>query len=683
MAPRGSSGQNLTLRQRTCSSRGEASRRSVDASSFALTEQTSSSSRLLSLPLDLILVICRHIPPNDVACSVRLCCSTLRDALRAPEHRMVRLSEPVQPYAFDWGLRHGFLLEDDETLERKGVRDLTRVLDSLTFEEKLMLSELVAGSGVLPNLVALHRTALCPGNCSTPRAAAAASHLHVLQWLAADGSCLSCVRVHQAVGAYASTEVLQWYISRATIHPPTLFVAACEDDDPARRAAKLQYMYDKYGSTVITRSATAAAARRGGVGTLAWLRERGCVVDATTLVGVAGGRDVAAAAWVLEHGGTTSLAALHEAASEGRVEMMEWLAERRELAVPPARWRRALAAAAGGGHCRAVTWLLRRTDADGEALEAAAEEGHCDVVRVLLGRGIPPTAKALSLAARCGSIPTMNLLMDAAAAAAAAAASTTTTAPTSTAAPAAGAAAGAAAAASGGGDILRPHAYVAAALSAGGGSGSGSDGGGGSGSGSDGGGSGSGCPVRARDCVAVLRWLEERGCPAGDAADREEAMGAAALAGSRVRMEWLRARGFGWSARTFAAAAASGCVRLVEWMAAQGCPMGRRGDALLAAGANSDVDMLGALRRLGCPWSADVLARAIHGVLLLGKAAAADAGGDGDVDGDGGMLVQCRQEVLKWMVEHGCPVTKQAYNVARRYRRHDVADWIKRSGQMQ
>ncbi|GFR44521.1 hypothetical protein Agub_g5788, partial [Astrephomene gubernaculifera] len=174
---------------------------------------------------------------------------------------------------------------------------------------------------------------------------------------------------------------------------------------------------------------------------------------------------------------------------------------------------------------------------------------------------------------------------------------------------------------------------------------------------------------RCQDRLDVLQWLEARGCPVGDEAQRAEALSAAAMVGSRVRLEWMRARGFEWSARAFTTAAASGCIQLVEWMVKQGCPMGRRGDALLAAAANSDSAMLAALRRLGCPWSADVLPRAVCGVLPL------SASGEGP-----GLAVRCRLRVLRWMVAHGCPVTKQAYDVARTSGRYDVAEWLKHSG---
>ncbi|GIL78186.1 hypothetical protein Vretifemale_7604 [Volvox reticuliferus] len=276
---------------------------------------------------------------------------------------------------------------------------------------------------------------------------------------------------------------------------------------------------------------------------------------------------------------------------------------------------------------------------------------------ILLARGVSPSPTALEAAAKSGSIAAMQILLDKAAVALTTSITpiTPSSSPLSRISAAAAAAAIAADGAGGSsGDktttaaaaaaILRPQAYRAAAFS-------------GCCSWGIGGGDGSlvPSPNRGRDCLAPLQWLEQHGCPTGDEADREGAMGAAALMGSRARVAWLRARGFRWTAQTFAAAAASGCIRLVEWMAAQGCPMGRRGDALLAAGANSDTAMLAALRRLGCPWSADVLPRAVQGELYLGSLA-----GSGGAGGAGTrLLIRCRSEVMRWMVAHGCPVTSQ------------------------
>ncbi|GLI63328.1 hypothetical protein VaNZ11_006245 [Volvox africanus] len=696
MAPRSNSSRSQCLRQRPCSNRGRANRR---ASGFASADATSSS-RLLALPVDLLLAICHHIPLNDIACSVRLTCTAFRDALNAPEHRIVRLSEPVQPAAFEWGLQNGFPCGDRNAVEARKRARSTSLLDGLTFEEKILLSELTAGTGILPNLVALHRNAGCPGHCGTPRAAAVGSHLHVLQWLEAEGSCLGCLRVQQAVGAGTSLTVLQWYIDREDAHLPTLFGAACEDDDPDRRQAKLQYMVDRYGKdAVLSCRATSTAARRGDIKTLAWLKDLGADIDTLTFVAAAGGGDVAAVMWVTANltsgDAATSLAAVHQAAIEGRVEMLQWLKERLVRPMTPAQWHWVLAMAAAGGHVAAVRWLVQQVDPDLEALEAAAEGGHCEVMLILLSRGVRPSPIALEAAAKSGSVAAMQILLDKAAGAPTSTSASgdgvssgaeTGAATAAAAIPAEGAggrgpgeAAAAAAAA-----ILRPQAYRAAAFSGCCSCGGGSEAVAVAGSSSGGGGSSGSLvpsPDRGRDCLAPLQWLEQHGCPAGGEVDREEAMGAAALMGSRARVEWLRARGFRWTAQTFAAAAASGCIRLVEWMAAQGCPMGRRGDALLAAGANSDTAMLAALRRLGCPWSADVLPRAVQGELYLGSLA-----GSGGADGAGGagtrLLIRCRQEVMRWMVAHGCPVTSQAYKVALQCGRNDVADWLRRSGKL-
>ncbi|GLC47012.1 hypothetical protein PLESTM_002008600 [Pleodorina starrii] len=199
-----------------------------------------------------------------------------------------------------------------------------------------------------------------------------------------------------------------------------------------------------------------------------------------------------------------------------------------------------------------------------------------------------------------------------------------------------------------------------------------------------------GCPLRwdvanvaaRRGHLAVLQWLaaaEANGGGGGGGCGGGEGEGGEALrqvrrrrcgdglmehAAKSARVElvsWLREWGCPWNERAFAAAAEAGSVAFLEWLVAEGCPMGADGEAYLHAGRNGDFATLCCLRRLGCPWGPDssTFSRALFD----------------DTEQD------CSLAVLRWLVSEGCPVDwRQARRLAAQ--RHDgeaaaVADWVR------
>ncbi|KXZ42090.1 hypothetical protein GPECTOR_208g402 [Gonium pectorale] len=129
--------------------------------------------------------------------------------------------------------------------------------------------------------------------------------------------------------------------------------------------------------------------------------------------------------------------------------------------------------------------------------------------------------------------------------------------------------------------------------------------------------------------VHVLAWMAERGL--GGALLGSAVLDAAAAAGSLEAMAWLRGRGCHWATRAWVAAAGGGAEAALEWLAEHGCPFPDNGSPFVTACHNGDTATVNALARLGCPWGPPgqlfkkVLDKRIGG----GAAAAAGGGGAG------------------------------------------------------
>ncbi|GLC35247.1 hypothetical protein PLESTB_000585600 [Pleodorina starrii] len=185
--------------------------------------------------------------------------------------------------------------------------------------------------------------------------------------------------------------------------------------------------------------------------------------------------------------------------------------------------------------------------------------------------------------------------------------------------------------------------------------------------------------IAARDGhLHVLRWLagleegaeagaaETAGSEAGTAArgalreamEGEDLIAHAAESGSLELVSWLRDKGCRLDERAFTAAAEVGHVAMLEWMAAGGCPMGDNGEPYLAAGRNGDFAVLRCLRRLGCPWDP-------HGHTF--SLAVWDPS-----------QKPCSLAVLRWLVDQGCPVDWKAAEIRAPVHAADgVMDWIR------
>ncbi len=104
---------------------------------------------------------------------------------------------------------------------------------------------------------------------------------------------------------------------------------------------------------------------------------------------------------------------------------------------------------------------------------------------------------------------------------------------------------------------------------------------------------------------AVVEVLVKAGCPVGP-----DALNSAAIIGDLPVLRYLHEdSGVGFGPGTLAAAAEGGCEAMVEWLFGAGCRPGDRWTEMpyLTAGQSADLGTLQCLRRLGVPWSADVV----------------------------------------------------------------------------
>ncbi|AJF97552.1 ankyrin repeat protein [Pandoravirus inopinatum] len=123
-----------------------------------------------------------------------------------------------------------------------------------------------------------------------------------------------------------------------------------------------------------------------------------------------------------------------------------------------------------------------------------------------------------------------------------------------------------------------------------------------------------GCAWTAKTCAAaagaghmdVLQRLRAQGCPWDESTCK-----AAARGGHYEVLWWARANGCPWDARTCKFVAASGRLDVLQRLRADGCPWDAGACSLAAGGGHLDV--LQWLRANGCPWDDDACPKAVRG----------------------------------------------------------------------
>ncbi|GFR46227.1 hypothetical protein Agub_g7771 [Astrephomene gubernaculifera] len=170
-------------------------------------DQDSSSAARAWIP-DIIRRIASFLPPNEVACSLRLMNRNAAAALSGPQHSTVRLSQPSPPHAF---------------AQRWGTPGAVQGLDLC---QQGQLLRLTACSGDIANLAvavqAVRRESpggevenLCEGALE---AAAEAGHRHICEWLLTRGCCRWTTDVVYAALRKGQAGLVLWLVRRKERH---------------------------------------------------------------------------------------------------------------------------------------------------------------------------------------------------------------------------------------------------------------------------------------------------------------------------------------------------------------------------------------------------------------------------------------------------------------------------------
>ncbi|KXZ45226.1 hypothetical protein GPECTOR_57g516 [Gonium pectorale] len=209
---------------------------------------------LLPLPSELVALIADHLPPNFVACNLRVLDKATAACLSGSHHTTVRLSQPAPAAAFRqrWGAPGA-------------MHDLSR-------RQRLRLLCLVAQSGETANLhLAIGSSGLCLSSCPELLvAAAAAGQLAVCSWLRQQG----------CPWGKAAPEAA-WALSKDLARLRLL-------RNPAH------YIYAGEGVSVL-----AAAGSSGDQGLCEWLLAEGCPWDQAAVLAAACAGHVDLIEWLL------------------------------------------------------------------------------------------------------------------------------------------------------------------------------------------------------------------------------------------------------------------------------------------------------------------------------------------------------------------------------------------------
>ncbi len=139
-------------------------------------------------------LVAAALPPNDVACWLRLCCRTTASILNASQYKTIHLSQPVDPGVFS-----AYWLRERST-------------HGLTCAQRKQLVALVTGTGVMDNItVALQASGLAPSDSGAATAAAAAGDLPTLQALVRHG-CRANYQVLAQAAAAGRRDICEWLV---------------------------------------------------------------------------------------------------------------------------------------------------------------------------------------------------------------------------------------------------------------------------------------------------------------------------------------------------------------------------------------------------------------------------------------------------------------------------------------
>ncbi len=568
-----------------------------------------------ALSTDLIARALELLDEHDKCLNARLVNKEFCRRFNHPEHLVARFRLPLPPSASDASWQP----------------HLRQAYRQLTFTSKVNTLAVAVSSGSEVNLelawglvqpsVSLVGLAHTTIRVTDPGAAAVRSgHLHLLPWLVQHGCADNTCKTISAALEHCSRQEVQhvWgllgcdvepYFSEAAQENFAEVAARCADPGMAKLKWLLSVLVNPKTQRTLgyaLQGAAVGAAASGKLDVLQWL----CQQQGLELL-----REGAA---LLQpaHNETLCGRVLSSALQHDHVAVAEWLVDEVGCHLPleqeQQRARQLVWRAAGaGGSGAAVRWLLDRGVPVHEAgLVAAAEAGKLETVRLLHeDHGVPLTEQTFEAAAGSSSMATATWPMQAGC-------------PRSW-----GAYLGAAKV--GDASMLRwlvqdahcpwsDGVLMAVAVF---------------------------WPSDTADAKvqleSVVRELAAAGLQPGGGTDRADSVGYAAQIGHLALARYLHEElGVAFAPGTLALAAAGGCELMVEWLVGSGCVLGEGADMnpYTEAGRVGDVDAMACLRRLGVPWSEDVLGVAVYKEVPLPS--------------------------IRWLVEQGAPWDEDAVRFA-------------------
>jgi hypothetical protein len=190
-----------------------------------------------------------------------------------------------------------------------------------------------------------------------------------------------------------------------------------------------------------------------------------------------------------------------------------------------------------------------------------------------------------------------------------------------------------------------------------------------------------GCKWSARTCstaaqggyLAVLQWAWANGCEWD-----EDTRNFAAAGGHLAVLQWARANGCGWKAATCCVAAAGGHLAVLQWLRANGCDWDA--NTCMMAAARGHLAVLQWARANGCGWNATTccVAAARGHLVVLQWARANGCGWNANTCSEaaaGGHLA-----VLQWLRANGCGWDANTCSEAAKSGHLVVLQWARDNG---
>ncbi|QBZ81332.1 hypothetical protein pclt_cds_744 [Pandoravirus celtis] len=226
---------------------------------------------------------------------------------------------------------------------------------------------------------------LCPESAADE--AASTGNLPLLAWLASVGACVNKGALYYAAAAAGHVHALEW-LYEAGHRPKCAYT--CEpplepDNSPPSNAAK------------------------NHLDILAWAHSNGCPRhNDHVLGGLAKGGHLAILQWLIASGYQCSKDVANGAAEGGHLHVLEWA---RTMGRRWDAWT--CAAAAGAGHLEILKWLRANgCPWDGLTCRDAAKEGHLEVVRWARAHGCPWDEHTCASVAATGRLDVLQWLRD-------------------------------------------------------------------------------------------------------------------------------------------------------------------------------------------------------------------------------------------------------------------------------